>query len=367
MARKLKSDAVLFSATLALLIVSMAWVYSASAVYADRKYAGDSSYILVRQLVWAALGIACLLVTMRIDYRYYRHRAILASMIGLTGLGLLLVYLMPKVKGSHRWLGVSGLGVQPSEFAKVVAIVFIAATLEQWLERRELFKPVITRIGALMAVFLVLIVREPDYGSAATLAAIACAMLFVAGISYKWVGGLAVVIPPLAYLVLQLEPYRYRRLVAFWNPWSDREGAGFQVIQSAIAVGTGGVFGKGLMQGVQKMFYLPEAHNDFIYAVIAEEQGLIGATLVLAFFVIVGWRGLRTARRAPDAYGSLLATGITVMLGLQALVNISVVLGLLPAKGIALPFVSAGGSSMLASLSAMGILLNVSQHATDDA
>ncbi len=361
MARKLRSDTLLFSATLLLLVVSMAWVYSSSVLFAERVFK-DGSHLLIRQILWALLGLGCMFATMRLDYRVYKQGTVLVAMIGATVLGLAAVYACPPVNNAHRWLGFAGLGVQPSEFAKLVAIVFVAATVQEWLERRELLKPVLTRIAAVIGIFLVLIVLEPDYGSAASLAAIACVMLFVAGISYKWVAASALVVPPLAYLVLTLEPYRVRRLLAFLDPWKDRFGEGYQVVQSQIAVGTGGIWGKGFMQGVQKMSYLPEAHNDFIYAVIAEEQGLIGATLVLVFFAIVTWRGLRVARRAPDAYGALVAAGITAMLGLQALVNISVVLSVLPAKGIALPFVSAGGSSMAVSLTAMGILLNVSQH-----
>jgi cell division protein FtsW len=364
MARRLKSDMLLFWATLALLVVSMAWVYSASATFAEMHY-HDPSYLLVRQLMWAVLGVGCLLVAMRIDYRLYRQHLVLVSMVGATVFGLALVYVCAPVKGSHRWVGLGGVGLQPSEFAKLVTIVFVAAALEEWLEQRELFKPVITRIGALVGAFFLLIVFEPDLGSAAAMTAIACVMLFAAGLSFKWLAALAVAFPPLAALFVWIEPYRLQRVLVFLNPWNDRQRAGFQQVQSFIAVGSGGVFGKGFMQGVQKMFYLPEAHNDFIYAVIAEEQGLLGATMVLILFGIVLWRGLRVARRAPDAFGSLLATGITVMLGLQALVNISVVLGLLPAKGIALPLVSAGGSSMAASLAGMGILINVSQHVVE--
>jgi cell division protein FtsW len=245
-------------------------------------------------------------------------------------------------------------------------VIFMAAVLHEWFEHRDELRTATVRIGSVVGLFVALIVVEPDFGSAAALAAVAATMVFVAGLAWKWIAGVALVAPPMAYAVLIFEPYRMRRLAAWLDPWQDRLGDGFQPVQSMIAVGSGGIWGKGFMQGVQKMFYLPEAHSDFIYAVIAEEQGLIGASLVLAFFCIVVWRGLRVARRAPDAYGSLLATGLTAMLGLQAMVNISVVLNLLPAKGIALPFVSAGGSSMVVSLTAMGILLNVSQHEMND-
>lgn len=364
MARTLKSDRLLFSATMLLLVISMAWVYSASAEAAAQKH-GDAAYFLVKQILWTALGIACLLVTMRLDYRVYKQPPVLMALVGATVLGLIAVFFSAAIKGSHRWLGLAGLGVQPSEFAKLVTIVFMAATLHEWFEQREAWRPTATRLAAVVGTFVVLVVLEPDFGSAATLAAVALSIIFVAGIAWKWLAGIALVLPPLAFAVLIFEPYRMRRVAVWLNPWADRLNDGFQPVQSLIAVGTGGVWGRGFGLGVQKMFYLPEAHNDFIYAVIAEEQGLVGASIVLALFCIILWRGLRAARQAPDSYGSLLATGITAMLGLQALVNISVVLNLLPAKGIALPFVSAGGSSMAVSLTAMGILLNVSQHEMD--
>ncbi len=331
-------------------------MYSASALREFRA-GNDPGYAVAKQAVWAMFGLACLLVATRVDYRVYRKRPVLIGMMAATLLGLIAVYLFKPVKGSHRWLGISGLGIQPSEFAKLVTIVFVAAALEEWLERRELFKPVVTRVAAVVCVFFVLIYKEPDLGSAAALAAIAGVMLFVAGMSMKWVTVLAVAVPPVAFLFIWSADYRWRRLMVFLDPWSDRLHDGYQAVQSAIAVGSGGVLGKGFMNGVQKLLYLPEPHNDFIYAVIAEEQGLIGAT-----FVLVLLRHHRVARapggkpRTRRVRGAAWRPGITAMLGLQALVNISVVLGLLPTKGIALPFVSAGGSSMIVSLAAMGIL-----------
>ena len=363
MARKLRIDAPLFAATLLLLTISLAWVYSASVLQAELKF-GDPSHFLVRQTLWVVLGISCLMITMRLDYRIYRHPTLLYGAIGLTTVALVAVYFCPPINGQHRWLGIGGLGVQPSEFAKIVAIVFVASTLQQHLEEHYPLRAALLRVGTVAGVFAALIFPEKDAGSALTLAAIAAVMTFVAGLAYKWALGALFVAPWLVYALITLEPYRQRRLAAYWDPWAFRANEGFQVVQSLIAVGSGGVWGKGFMQGVQKMFYLPEAHNDFIYAVIAEEMGLVGTTLVLICFGVIAWRGLRAARRAPDAYGALLATGITVLLVAQALVNISVVVGLVPAKGIALPFVSAGGSSMAVSLAAMGILLNISQHAS---
>jgi cell division protein FtsW len=187
-------------------------------------------------------------------------------------------------------------------------------------------------------------------------------MIFAAGFSYRYMLGALLLTLPALYVILMQADYRRRRLLTFMDPWADPLGDGFQIIQSLIAVGTGGVFGKGLMNGVQKLFYLPEPHTDFIYAVIAEETGLIGATLVLLCFCVIGWRGMRAAVQAPDSFGAFLALGITMMLVLQALVNISVVLGLMPTKGIPLPLVSNGGSSMLINLLGVGVLLNISQH-----
>jgi cell division protein FtsW len=203
---------------------------------------------------------------------------------------------------------------------------------------------------------------EPDFGTAVSLLAIISVMVFAAGISYRYLFGAALLALPALYVILMQADYRRRRLLTFMDPWADPLGDGFQVIQSLIAVGTGGVFGKGLMNGVQKLFYLPEPHTDFIFSVISEETGLIGATLVVMCFCVIGWRGLRTAMRAPDSFGAFLALGITMMLVLQAFFNISVVLGLVPTKGIPLPLVSNGGSSMLINLLAIGVLLNISQH-----
>lgn len=363
MAIKRRTDAWLFGGTLVLLAVSMAFVYSASAARAQLQL-NDAEHYLVRQALWVLLGVAVMLVTMRVPYTTWRHPRVIQGLVGLTVLGLVAVFFARPVNNAHRWLGVAGVGVQPSEFAKLVAILFAAAVIAARLEARESPLPAFAKVGALVAAFGVLILNEPDMGSALALTAVAGAMVFAAGLPARWLTPLLLALPVLAYKVAMMEGYRKRRLLAFWDPFGDRQGAGFQVVQSLIAVGSGGVLGKGFMQGVQKMFYLPEAHNDFIYAVIAEEKGLVGASLVLACFVLLTWRGFRVAMKAPDAFGALLAVGITTMIALQALTNMSVVLSLVPAKGIALPFVSAGGSSMLVSLGAMGILLNISQEAS---
>lgn len=365
MARKLQFDKLLFLATFLLVCASVVMVYSASAVMALERY--QQPYLfLIRQAMWAALGIAILAIVMRVDYRSYRNPTFLWVSLGIVGAALVLVLFSAPINGTRRWFGVGGIGIQPSELAKLCAIFFIAAVLERRMHRIDdisyALVPIVIAVGLLVA----LILLEPDFGTAMSLMTIAAVMVFAAGLSYRYFVGALLVGFPVAYFVLMSAEYRRRRLLAFWNPWDDPLGNGFQIIQSLIAVGTGGVFGRGLMEGVQKLFYLPEPHTDFIYAVISEELGLMGATAVLACFCVIAWRGLRIAMTAPDGFGALLALGVTTMIALQALVNISVVLGLLPTKGIPLPFVSAGGSSLLINLLGTGILLNVSQHATHE-
>ena len=280
------------------------------------------------------------------------------------GLGLVAVLFGRPVNGASRWIGFGGLGVQPSEFAKIAVIVFVAALLERRMDRMAEAPSTLFPIGVVVAVIVGLILPEPDLGTAVMILMVTAVMIFAAGISYQYVLGLLLVTPPALYLLVMTSEYRRRRVLAFLDPWADPLGNGYQMVQSMIAVGTGGLFGRGLMGGVQKLFYLPEPHNDFIYAVIAEELGLAGATVVLACFCVIAWRGLRTAVRAPDRFGAFLAIGLTTMVAFQAFLNVSVVLGVVPPKGIPLPFVSYGGSSLLANLVAMGMLLNISQHAS---
>jgi cell division protein FtsW len=268
------------------------------------------------------------------------------------------------VNGASRWIGLGGLGVQPSELAKIVVIFFMAALLERRMDRIDEPTYALLPIGIVLGVVVGLILAEPDLGTSVSVMMIAAVMIFAAGISYQYVAGLFLAALPAIFALVWFSPYRLKRISSFIDPWSDPLGSGFQVIQSLIAVSTGGLFGRGLMGGVQKLFYLPEPHNDFIYSVISEELGLVGATVVLACFCVITWRGLRTAMRAPDRFGAFLALGLTTMVAFQAFFNISVVLGLLPTKGIPLPFVSYGGSSLLINLVGMGILLNVSQHAS---
>src|SRR5919204_3401658 len=361
MARKLKIDKVLFTATLLLICISVVMVYSASAVLALERF--QQPYLfLTKQALWSALGLAVLVVAARVDYRTYRNEMFIWGLLALVAAMLVGVLFSAPVNGTRRWFGLGGLGIQPSELAKIACVFFTALILERRMHRIDDLSYSLTPIGLIVGLVVALILLQPDFGTSISLALVVAVMVFAAGLHYRYFVGLALVALPAIYLVLVAAPYRRRRLLAFWDPWADPLGDGFQIIQSLVAVGTGGVFGRGLMAGVEKLFYLPEPHTDFIYAVISEELGLIGATVIVLSFCTIVWRGIRTAMRAPDRFGGFLAIGLTTMVAAQAMVNISVVLGLMPTKGIPLPLVSFGGSSLLINLLGMGVLLNISQH-----
>jgi cell division protein FtsW len=365
-ARKLKSDKVLFITTLLLVCSSVVLVYSASAVLADQLFKQPYLF-LTKQALWSVLGLAVLAVTMRVDYRTYKNDRFIWALIGAVGLMLVAVLFRPPVGGARRWIAVGGLGVQPSEFAKMACIFFTALMLERRMHRINDWKYALLPIAIVTGVLVGLIMLQPDFGTSVALLLIIGAMVFAAGLDYRFLVGTMLAALPAAYFVIMSADYRRRRMLTFLDPWSDPLGDGFQIIQSLIAVGTGGLFGKGLMGGVQKLFYLPEPHTDFIFAVIGEELGLVGTTTVLLCFVIIAWRGLRIAMRAEDSFGSFVALGLTVMVAVQALINMSVVIGLLPNKGFPLPLISFGGSSLLINLLGMGVLLNISQHESADA
>jgi len=366
MARKLKSDQALFLATLLLVCLSVVMVYSASAVVAMERY--QQPYLfLTKQLMWATLGLALLWVVMGVDYRTYREPAFIWTALGLVTVGLIAVMFANPVNNARRWFSVGGLGIQPSELAKLASIFFIADLLERRMHRINELGYGLLPIGIVVGGLVGLILIEPDFGTAMSLAIIAAVMVFAAGLNYTYVVTTLLLGVPLIAAVAMSADYRRRRLLSFLNPWEDPLGDGFQIIQSLIAVGTGGLTGRGLMNGVQKLFYLPEPHTDFIFSVISEELGFIGATLVVGCFCVITWRGLRVALRAPDGFGAFLAIGLTTMVAVQAFINISVVLSLMPTKGIPLPFLSFGGSSLLINLVGMGVLLNVSQHASTEA
>ena len=359
MARKLKVDKILFTATLLLVCASVVMVYSASALVALERFR-QPYHFLIRQGLWSVLGLAVLSIAARVDYRRYRNDRVAWALLGLVVVLLVGVLFSSPVNGTRRWFGVGGLGIQPSEIAKIACVLFTALILERRMHRIDEIRYSLMPVGLIAGVLMMLILLQPDFGTAMSLALIVSVMVFAAGLNYRYFLGAILLAAPAIYVVLMSASYRRRRLMIFWDPWADPLGDGFQIIQSLIAVGTGGVFGRGLMAGVQKLFYLPEPHTDFIFAVISEELGLIGATGVLICFLVITWRGLRIAMRAEDTFGSFVALGLTTMIAVQAFVNMSVVLSLVPTKGIPLPLVSAGGSSLLVNLLGMGVLLNIS-------
>jgi cell division protein FtsW len=371
--RRMENDRWLFGVTLALCLLGAVMIYSASAVTADQQY-GRSYIFLLRQGAWLLLGLLGMFALMHTDYRRLREPAVVYPTIFLVLLMLIGAFFLDKSHATHRWIRFGPLGIQPSELAKLAVVLYLAWFLDlkrrgvSSMEfRREDFLHTILPAAGPILVCVVLVLLQPDLGTSIDIVLVAAAVLFVAGLSWKWLAAGAAVALPTLYLLITHVSYRQARLMAFLDPGSDPQGAGFQLLQSLIAVGSGGFTGVGLMESKQKLFYLPEAHTDFIYAVISEELGFIGAVIVIGLFAVYGWRGLRAALGAPDGFGRLLALGITAMVLFQALINFAVVLGMVPTKGIPLPFVSYGGSSLLVMLLATGVLLNISQQAREPA
>jgi cell division protein FtsW len=361
MAKRVSVDGWLFTVTLILVFLGLVMVFSASAVMAKERY-GSGYYFLLRQVGWAAGGIAAMLVAMKVDYRRYKHPAVVFSVLGATTLLLISVFFLDRAHNTHRWIHFGGFSFQPSEVAKVAVILFLAYYLENRTNSMNDWRNTLLPAILPTLMFLALIVFQPDLGTAIACAAITACIMFVAGLQLRYLGYacLASVIP-LYFLIFRVA-WRLDRIMAFVNPYSDPQGKGFHIIQSLIAVSTGGITGLGFMEGKQKLFYLPEPHTDFIFAVTAEELGLLGSLVVLLLFGIFLWRGVRTALRTQDMFGRLLAVGITSMVVVQAFINISVVLGIMPTKGIPLPFVSYGGSSLLVTLACVGVLLNITKQ-----
>jgi len=366
MPRSAQPDRWLFSSTIALCFIGAVMVFSASAVTAREQF--GSGYVFIgRQLVWLVLGLAGMIGMMNFDYRKLRQPAVIFSGLCVVIVLLCAVFFLDKSKATHRWIRFGPVGFQPSEMAKLVVILYLSWFLE-WRRRTEVFSvnDVLHTLGPALGpvlVMVVLVVAQPDLGTAFEIFVVAMSILFVSGLELRYVAYAALAALPALFVLIVRVPYRMQRVLAFMQPESDPQGSGFQLMQSLIAVGSGGLFGVGLMESRQKLFYLPEAHTDFIYAVLCEELGFLGGAAVIALFGIYGWRGLRAALAAPDDFGRFLAVGITGMVISQALINLSVVLGLMPTKGIPLPFVSYGGSSLLVMLLATGVLLNISQHA----
>ncbi len=361
MKMRMPYDRMLIVLVLILLGVGLVMVFSASSVISKELY-GSSTAIFTKQLYSVALGLVLMLVAMQIDYRLFANRFVVGLLV-LTSFGLLAWALAsPNINEVHRWIQLGPMRFQPSEVAKLAVIFMTAYLLVKHGGRiRIIDRPVLLYL-AILAAILVLVLAEPDFGTTTSIAMTAALLLFVGGLPIRYYLGAALAACPLFFFLVYQVPYRRVRLLAFLDPEADPFGASYQVLQSLIAVGSGGLTGKGLAQGTQKLFFLPEPHTDFIFAVIGEETGLWGCALVLALFLLLLWRGLRVALRSDTLFGTYVGLGIIAMITLQALFNMSVVLSLCPTKGIPLPFISVGGSSVLIMLTAMGVLLNISKH-----
>ncbi|HVF44256.1 MAG TPA: putative lipid II flippase FtsW [Pyrinomonadaceae bacterium] len=364
MARKLQADEWLFAGAVALALFGVIMVYSASAIVATGEKHPQYFYA-VRQGIWTLIGLGAMWYGMKFDYRQLRSPLIAHGLLVTALVLLVAVFAFPPINGARRWIRAAGVfSMQPSEISKLALAIFLARFLERRAGEEGSFWRTFVPCVALTGLLALLVVAEPDLGTAMMLAVVCAVVLFTAGARLKHMAIAAA--PALVGVVglLVFVPFRMRRMTAFLDPWADPQGTSYQVVQSLLAVGSGGVDGLGFTQGRQKMFFLPFAHSDFIFAVVGEELGLLGGLAVIALFGLLLWRGMRAAMRAPDRFGMLLGVGIVTGIVAQALFNMSVVLALLPTKGIPLPFISYGGSSLVPTLFAVGILLNISQQAS---
>lgn len=364
MAKKLAFDKLLLTCIASLLVLGLVMVYSSSALMRlnveHRAFLSSSPFF--KQLFAAAVGIGLMLAAVQLDYRLLKRPSILYSGVLAVLCLLVIVLFAPTVNNSHRWLFVGGVSVQVSELAKIALVVFLAYQVDRkWLRvsHPALVLPCVTLVG----IYSLLVIVEPDFGTGVILLGTAGFVMFVAGISWRYLFAGLVLLVPTAIVFVINEPYRMRRLLSFLSPEEDALGGGYQTMQSLIAVGSGGLFGVGLGQSVQKLDFLPFANSDFIYAILCEELGLVGGIGVLMLFAVLGWRGYEAGRNAPDVFGRHLAWGLTFLILLQVMVHMSITLQLMPVTGTPLPLISYGGSSLVANLLACGLLLSVSQHA----
>lgn len=364
MSRKLSYDTPLFAVAMLIIVIGLAMIYSASAIISAQKVgAGNPYYFITRQSLWLLAGGVLMVALMHVDVARLRDpRVIAAAMAGLLGLLVFALFQAP-INGTHRWIVLPyAARLQPSEFAKPVVVLFLAAFLARREDRINEFTSTLFPLCLAIATVAGLILIEPDFGTATTLVLVAAAMVFAAGIAWSRVAIFALMVIPAAVMIAFSAAYRRDRLFTFLNPEADPLGKGFQAMQSLIAIGTGGVKGLGLGNGRQKLFFLPEPHTDFIFSIIGEELGFVGAFVLISLFGVLMWRGFRVARYSHDRFDYYAALGFTLMIGIQALINISVALCLLPTKGLPLPLVSYGGSSLVTSMVALGMLLNLSQQ-----
>ncbi len=359
MARRMVYDHWLFGSVMLLLGLGLVMVYSASADLA--RESGGMNPFLLKQSVAALLGIGAMLFAMHMDYRWLRNPAVIYTLLGISLVLLIVVLFAPPLNNARRWLFVAGISIQPSEFAKLVLVAYVAYQIDKKIDRINTPSFLIP-VGCVVGLCAGLVVVGRDLGTALMLVVPACAMIFLAGISWRYLALASGIGLSLAAVAVVLEPYRLKRLIAFLDPEKEPLGSGFQLLQSLIAVGSGGVTGLGPGNSVQKLFFLPSPHADFIFAIVAEELGMLGAVFLLGLLALLLWRGVIAGQKIADPFGRFLAWGFTTLLVAQALIHISVAVALLPTTGIPLPFISHGGSSLVTTLFAVGLLLNLSQR-----
>jgi cell division protein FtsW len=356
----LRYDPLLLVAVLLLLAFGVVMVYSASAVYAGARL-GDPLWFFKRQAVGALIGLVTLLAVMKLGYRRLEGLAVPLVLVSLALLALVHAPgLGHAAGGARRWIQLGPLTFQPSELAKISLVLWLARSLAKKQERIRVFSVGFLPHLIMLAVFGVLLMLEPDFGTAVVLGVVTFALLFVAGARLTWLLAMAGALAPVAAVLIWKSPYRIQRVLTFLDPWKDPRGHGYQTVESLLGFGAGGTLGVGLGESRQKLFFLPAAHTDFILSIVGEELGFAGVAAVLVLFAAIVWRGIRAAYASPDAFGCWVALGLTLLLGVEALVNAGMALALLPTKGMALPFLSYGMSSVIASCAAAGILLSVS-------
>jgi len=357
-------DIKLLFPVLILVGIGIVMVYSASSAMALKKFGADS-YFLKKQSLFALAGIIVLVAFRHIPYKLFRP---LTYVILLFALGLLISVKIPGIGysagGAERWIRFSGLSFQPSEFARFAMIIYLAYSMSKKQDKIEVLSIGFIPHVAVLAMFTGLIIIQPDFGSVMILCAVTWIMLFAGGVKITHLlSGLVVVLPPAIYF-MQTADYRMKRILSFMDPWKHSSDSGYQVVHSLMAFGSGGIFGSGIGQGYQKLFYLPEPHTDFIFAVIGEELGLLGVLATLGLYSVIMWRGISISKNSKDLFGAFVSIGLTSALGLQVCINMGVAMGLLPPKGLALPFLSYGGTSLLVNMACIGILMNIGASQT---
>ncbi|RXH55179.1 putative lipid II flippase FtsW [Granulicella sibirica] len=361
MAKRVGVDKWLFGVILLLVLFGLVMVFSTSAVMAKATVGSPYAFVS-HQALWALLGMIALTILMRVDYRLYNNPKVVFPAVTITMLMLVVVFAFHDSHHTHRWFRLGALSLQPSELAKPVLVLFLAYFLQTRMHQMDDWKGTILRAAIPPLLFIGLILKEPDLGTALVCAGVTMLILYLAGMQIKYLALAVLAASPVLYYMLFHVAWRRARMLAFVNPELDPRGSGFHILQSLIAVGTGGIRGLGLMEGRQKLFYLPEPHTDFIFATVCEELGWIGAIAIIGLFCVLGYRGLRAAILSTDPFARFLAFGITTAILIQAFFNISVVLALVPTKGITLPLISNGGTSVFITLAGLGVLLNITRE-----